>query len=200
MYRFITLVLILSIWGSARTPVAAQEKICGYITDAHKQGAYEGVTVYLHDEYNLALKEDRRTKTNSDGYFEFNNLEPGKYSVNTWTWVEFRGSTYTFVYQSGYANLKTDTSANPLKLPCFYVNLQFDLFIDEAEYNHWAQWHIDSMNSYYEQLGIQRDSISIDHWSTVRWGLNQSVEAKVTETIDSLFTYWGTKYFNRLEK
>ena len=58
----------------------AQEKICGYATEANKQSPLPDVTIFLYDQYNIALEPDVRTKTDSNGYYEFNNISPNKYS------------------------------------------------------------------------------------------------------------------------
>ena len=196
MYRLLTLIFILSSWGSARIQIAAQEAICGYITDAYEQGAYEGVTVYLHDEYNLALKEDRRTKTNSDGYFEFKNLEPGKYSVNAWTWVEFRDEQYAFVFQPGFFRVESDTSSR-LPLPCHYVNFELNLHIEEELFEKYKDNYIQALRSFAEQANLNPDSLNPNPWRMQNSALVMSVKAKVSSTIDSLYHHAPSFYFRR---
>lgn len=78
----------------SQTNQFAQNTICGYAVDVQDSVAMNNVTVYIYDEYNLALPVDLRTTTNDEGYYEIPDIPFGKYSINAWTPVTFRADTF----------------------------------------------------------------------------------------------------------
>ncbi len=111
----------------------SQPNICGYVTDRSDSSAINGATVYLYDEYNLPLSYELRTTTDSLGYYEFRNVKPQKYSINSWTYFTFQQDTFAFLFQPGIFDV--DTSASVFNHPCFYVNFEFELGVSDSSYN-----------------------------------------------------------------
>ena len=167
----------------------AQPNICGYVADNKDSVAIEGATVYLYDEYNLPFFEDIRTTTDSNGYYEFRNVEPGRYNINAWTYIEFEADTFAFIIQPGIFNV--DTSASAFNTPCFHVNFEFGLHFNRERYEQRKrEYHQRNMARLSDPdrrstlpTGFEYDSASVDWPITLLRGF---ISKKVS-TIDSLY-------------
>ncbi|MFV1885493.1 MAG: carboxypeptidase-like regulatory domain-containing protein [Balneola sp.] len=88
--------------------VISQTSISGHIVDIQLGEPIAGATVFIHDEFNIALNPALRTTTNEFGYYEFNDMEPGKYSINAFVYYEAYGDTFAYVYQPGMVTLEDE--------------------------------------------------------------------------------------------
>ena len=196
MLKFVTTFYVIICLMAFLAPLSAQETICGYAAESNAQAPLPNVTVYLHDQYNLALDEDLRTKTDASGYYEFNNIPPDKYSVKAWTWVEFRDEQYAFVFQPGDIRVESDTSSR-LPLPCHYVNFELNLHIEEELFEKYKDNYIQALRSFAEQANLNPNSLNPNPWRMQNSALVMSVKAKVSSTIDSLYHHAPSFYFRR---
>ncbi len=85
-----------------------QTNISGHIVDMQLGEPIAGATVFLHDEFNIAFNPPVQTKTNEFGYYEFDDMDPGKYSVNAFVYYEAYGDTFAYVYQPGVVTLEEE--------------------------------------------------------------------------------------------
>lgn len=81
--------------------VSAQVKLTGYVIEMSTAQPIKGATVFIHNEFNIAFNPPIQTQTNEHGYYEFSNINPGKYSVNAFVLYELMGDTLAYVYQPG---------------------------------------------------------------------------------------------------
>lgn len=86
----------------------AQNKISGYVVDQSTGEPIEGVTVFVHDEYNLVIEPHIRTLTDEKGYYEFADLEVKRYNVNFFNFYELAGDTFALILQPGIITLKPE--------------------------------------------------------------------------------------------
>ncbi len=96
------------------TSLLSQSKISGTIVEMTTGAPIPNATVYLYDEYNIALKNEIRTQTDEYGYYEFENLEIRKYSVNAFVYYEYMGDSIAFVFQPGYVTLEKNADDDPV--------------------------------------------------------------------------------------
>lgn len=88
--------------------VYSQTKISGHVVDLQLGEPIKGATIFIHDEFNIALNPPLQTSTNEFGYFEFLDMDPGKYSVNAFAYYEAYGDTFAYVYQPGIITLEKE--------------------------------------------------------------------------------------------
>ncbi|RNC85418.1 MAG: carboxypeptidase regulatory-like domain-containing protein [Balneola sp.] len=177
------LLVIMGFSGS----LVGQPNICGFVTDRSDSSAVEGATIYLYDEYNLPLFNELRTTTDDTGYFEFTNIEPLKYSINTWTYFTFQEDTFAFVLQPGIFDV--DTSKSMFEHPCFYVNFEFNLEVTDSSFNELKESFINSYLSYFKDFDFGEKD-----WPTDLLPL--LIQWEIT-TIDSLFTRYPDMFVRR---
>ena len=90
--------------------VYSQTRISGHVVDMQLGKPIAGATVFIHDEFNIAFNPPIQTLTNQFGYYEFVDMEPGKYNVNAFTYYEAYGDTFAYVYQPGVITLEKEYS------------------------------------------------------------------------------------------
>lgn len=91
-----------------------QSMISGYVIELTNGFPIKNATVFLHDEFNIALKNEIRTQTDEFGYYEFKNLDIRKYSVNAFVYYEFQGDSIAYVIQPGFVTLSEDQEDSPI--------------------------------------------------------------------------------------
>lgn len=106
MTRTISYLFIIFLIPSS---VYSQTKISGHVVDLQLGEPIKGATIFIHDEFNIALNPPLQTSTNEFGYFEFVDMDPGKYSVNAFVYYEAYGDTFAYVYQPGVVTLEKET-------------------------------------------------------------------------------------------
>ena len=116
--------LILLILFLGITKIPAQVKIYGFVIDFENAHPIDGATVFIHDEYNIAFNPPVNTITDETGYFEFPDMDYGKYSVNAYIYFEFKDDSVAFVYQPGVFNVR-DSINTYFKEKGFPINFGF---------------------------------------------------------------------------
>ena len=179
--------------------VYSQVKICGYVVNMDDSTAIESATIYLYDQYNLALSADIRTTTDSSGYYELRNIKPGKYNVNTWTYVYFQKDTLAYIFQPGIFNVDPDSSA--FKTPCFYVNFYFKLEVSDSLFERSIEQYKQSFENHRKRMLTENNSHNFPapDWSIIDWPsmiLRYLIYSRV-ETIEPLFTPAYSSYTRR---
>ncbi len=181
--------LFLILISSFNSFLFAQSKVCGYAVNIQDSLAMNNVTIFLYDEYNLALPTDIRTVTNEEGYYEIPDIPFDKYSINAWTPIEFRADTFAYVVQPGVFII--DSTFTQQKLPCFYVNFYFKPNPDENKFEDYRRKMFDNYKHRLDQL-IAEDStkaFSVPDFDTViktEQILPSSLSGRV-KSVDSLF-------------
>ena len=204
---YLSLPLLLVTISSVST--FAQSRICGYVTDINAQSALSGATVFLNDEYNLPIKPDIRMRTDSSGYFDFHNIEPGKYSVNVWSYFEFKADSFVYVYQPGFLEVRTDTNYFEIfgQQRCYPMNFECDMEAREDEFDKFSSSLQNALLKMWEQLPndslrvveFQVDSTEFTEFKDHSWAmmaLGSTVNCNY-KTIDSLFTPAVSSYIRK---
>tara|TARA_R110000868_G_scaffold304437_21_gene565379 strand:- start:3681 stop:4241 length:561 start_codon:yes stop_codon:yes gene_type:complete len=178
--------------------LVAQPTICGYAVNTDDSTAIERATIFLHDKHNLALPTDIRTQTDKNGYYEI-PVDTGSYSVNAWTYVDFRSDSFAFVVQPGV--FKIDNSHFAFKVPCFYINFFYSLNLNDEEYEEGIVAQKNNFMFMRSQQKSNNDSLALEEpdWSQVEWPemvLPYMLGIRI-ETIDTLFTHYPSRYIRK---
>ena len=191
--------LLLLLCACPSSALLSQTTICGYSVNADDSTAIEGTTIFLNDQYNLPLPEDLRTTTDSTGYYEFRNIEPGKYSVNAWTYFNFHADTFAYIVQPGIFDI--DPSSAAFKSPCFFVNFLFKLHVSDSLYEERIVVHKNMVEHRREQLISTNDTLDfpLPDWMQIDWPKTvlPDLIRFHTETIEELFIPSYSAYIRR---
>ena len=94
--------LLLSplLWMDTYSQISVSGKVIEITTGLPISGA----TIFVHDEYNIALKPAVRTETDADGNYEL-SLPYGTYHLGAYSLYEAEEDTFALVYEPGIFSL-----------------------------------------------------------------------------------------------
>ena len=94
--RYIFLITLLCLSNEALSQIT----VSGMVIEITTGEPISGATVFVNDEYNIAIYPPLRTVTDNDGLYEL-KLPNGKYHIGVYSYYEAEGDTFALAYEPG---------------------------------------------------------------------------------------------------